>query len=255
MSAPRKGRKGRPAPAPRVEADPAAPLVLALDTGSASDALAVAQGGLVIASRQVRRPRRQGAALAKAVSELLASVGKETSDLAAVAVGVGPGAFTGLRVGIATAQGIASALDIPTFAAPSTAAWAVAGHGAGTVAVTLDARRKEVYGAVYDVTTAADPVCLEEVKAWAPRAWFEHLGQRSEPVLLVGDGARLYAELSREILGDWPARPRWGAMAPDVGWLALHAADRLTSGDPGDLLRPIYLRDHDAAQKAQKARP
>jgi tRNA threonylcarbamoyladenosine biosynthesis protein TsaB len=246
----RRGRKGHPAPAPRVEADPDAPLVLAVDTGSASDAVAVARGGLVIASRQVRRPRRQGAALALAIRGLLRSVGSQTSDLAAIAVGAGPGAFTGLRIGIATAQGIASALGIPTYAEPSPALWAAAVPGTGSVAVTLDARRGEIYGARYEVGTQDDPRPTGEVAAWDPRAWFEHLAAGAGPILLVGDGARLYAELAIEVLGDRAELPRWGAMAPNVGWLALRAADRLAAGDPSQVLRPVYLRDHDAAQRA-----
>ncbi len=233
--------RGRPRPAPRVEADPDAPLVLALDTGSASDAIAVAQDGLVVASRQVRRPRRQGAALAVSIEQLLNGIGRTTGDLAAIAAGVGPGAFTGLRVGISTAQGIASALGIPTYAGASDACWAATARG--LVAVTLDARRKEVYGALYRVGGDALE-CLRPVAAYAPEAWFESLA--GEDVTLVGDGARLYRELAGGPV------PTWGAMAPEVGWLALSATARLAAGDPADLLRPVYLRDHDAAQQAAK---
>lgn len=233
-----------------MEADPAAPLVLGIDTGSAGDALALAQDGLVIAARQGRRPRRQGAALTVAIEQLTRSVGRQMQDIAAISLGLGPGAFTGLRVGIATAQGIASGLDIPTYGVCSLKAWAATVVGAAApVAVTLDARRAEVYSGLFMVTADGIEV-LEGTVAQSPEAWFEGLAARSEErFLLVGDGARLYAATARRLLGSRASLSPWGSMAPDAGWVALEGARRLASGEEGAPLRPVYLRDHDAAKR------
>jgi tRNA threonylcarbamoyladenosine biosynthesis protein TsaB len=238
--------RGRPAPLPRVEADPAAPLVLGIDTSCASDSLALARDGLVLASQQVRRPRRKGSALAVAIQRLLDAVNCAPTDLAAIAVVTGPGAFTGLRVGIATAQGLAAGLEIPTFASPATEAWAAGAPACGMpVAVTLDARRRQVYSALYRV----DAEGLEElrgVRMEDPAAWLESLRQLPG-VLLVGDGGRLYQELAREILGEKALVPSSAMMAPNVGYVALEGARRLAAGEQGERLEPVYLRDHDAA--------
>ena len=238
--------RGRPAPQPRVEADPSASLVLGMDTSCASDSIALARDGLVLASQQVRRPRRKGAALAVAIRGLLEAVNHVPADLRALAVVTGPGAFTGLRVGIATAQGLAAGLGIPTFACSATEAWAAGAPASRVpVAVTLDARRRQVYSALYRV--GADR--LEElrgVRLEEPRAWLESLVEL-DGVLLAGDGGRLYADLAREILGGKAQVPRTAMMAPDVGWVALEGARRLAAGEPGERLDPVYLRGHDAA--------
>ena len=240
--------RGRPAPQPRVEADPADPLVLGIDTSCASDSIALARSGLVLASQQVRRPRRKGAALAVAIGRLLEASGCAADELGAIAVVTGPGAFTGLRVGVATAQGMAAGLGIPTYACSATAAWAAGAPACGLpVAVTLDARRRQIYSALYRVGPATveelRPVRLED-----PRAWFEALVEL-DGVLLAGDGGRLYAELAREILGGRVQVPATALMAPDVGWVALEGARRLAANEPGERLDPVYLRDHDAAQQ------
>lgn len=245
--------RGRPAPQPRVEPDPADPLVLGIDTSCASDSIALARSGLVLASQQVRRPRRKGSALAVAIQRLLEAIGCSPSDLAAISVVTGPGAFTGLRVGIATAQGIASGLAIPTYACQATAAWAAAATACRVpVAVTLDARRRQIYSALYRVD-AAGPTELRPVLLQDPRSWFESLADL-EGVLLAGDGGRLYADLAGEVLGDRALIPRTAIMAPDVGWVALEGARRLADQEPGERLDPLYLRDHDAAQARSKGR-
>ncbi len=245
--------RSRPAPQPRVEADPADPLVLGIDTSCASDSIALARSGLVLASRQVRRPRRKGAALASAVGGLLESAGLAPDELAAVSVVTGPGAFTGLRVGVATALGLAQGLGIPTFACRATAAWAAGAPACRVpVAVTLDARRRQVYSALYRVE-AASVEELRSVRLEDPRTWFESL-RDLDGVLLAGDGGRLYHDLAREVLGDRALIPATALMAPDVGWVALEGARRLAAGEPGERLDPLYLREHDAALAAGPAR-
>jgi len=153
---------------------------------------------------------------------------------------------------------MATALSIPTFAYSSTTAWAAGLAGARLpVAVTLDARRREVYGALLRAPVDAPPESVLEVRVREPREWFSALSAAeacTEGVNLVGDGARLYAELAREILGD---RAHFTDAVPtgaSVAWMARDGIARLEAGDPGDgALRPIYLRDHDAAIARKKS--
>ncbi len=263
MSSRRRGGRG-PAPARRIEADPDRALVLGIDTSCASDTIVLAQGDLLVASRAVRRARRQGAALAEAVRGLLRSAGYEPGQLGAVTVALGPGAFTGMRVGIATAQGLASALGIPTYGFSSLIGWATTAPACAIpVGVMLDARRSEVYTALYEVDETGRPHEVDGVRLHRPEAWLQELAERRTPseawygdvstraagVLLVGDGARLYADLAREILGDRARLPTSSAMFPDLGQAALEAVERVEAGEPSEPLRPVYLRDHDAAQQ------
>jgi len=242
-------RSRGPAPLPRIEADAEAPLALALDTSSSVDAIALAQGDLVLASRWVRRPRRRGSALAARISELLESVGRRTEDLSALAVVTAPAAFTGLRVGIATAQGLAAGLGIPSYAYDSTPGWAASAPACRCpVAVTLDARRSEVYTALYEVDADGVGTVLEPVSIQSPEQWFSLLEQRSEELLLVGDGARLYRDMARERLGELARIPSRAGMAPDLGPLALEAVRRSGLGQPGEVLSPLYLRGVDGAK-------
>ncbi len=245
----------RPQPKRRIQADSAAPLALAIDTSGAVEALTVVQGDLVLADQRVRRPRRRGTALGVAIAALLDSVGRSPSDLTAITVGLGPGAFTGLRVGIATAHGLARALDIPLFGFDSTLGLACAplGHTGETV-VVLDARRDEVYSAFYTPGESL-PVVTVPTMLHSPAELGTLLSSRA-PALLLGDGARLYSDVllaeapQHRVAGLHPSGPALAAVARDT----IH---RFEAGErpPIASIQPVYLRDHDAAKKMPKTAP
>ena len=259
MGANRPKRRPGPAPQPRVRVDASAPLVLAVDTSGPIEGIAVAQGDLVLGSWSGRRPGRSGSGLVGRIEQVLSWCGRDSSELSGLAGVTGPGAFTGLRVGIATLRGMATALEIPTFGYDSLSAWAAGLAGAGKpVAVTLDARRKEVYGALLQVPLASPPEFLVELQLEDPSEWFARLkesGACDDGVYLVGDGARLYADRAREELGELALEADASPVGASVSWMARDTVRRLVAGDEGDeVLRPLYLRDHDAAiARAQRS--
>ncbi|MEQ4302828.1 tRNA (adenosine(37)-N6)-threonylcarbamoyltransferase complex dimerization subunit type 1 TsaB [Plantactinospora sp. B6F1] len=226
-------------------------LVLVLDssTPAVTAALAEITADAVAprGERSVVDARAHGELLAPQVSELLAEAGARPADLAAVVAGVGPGPFTGLRVGLVTAASMGQTLGIPTYGVPSLDA---IGHAAthprsgaaaaesGPVLVATDARRREIYWAVYDLAgqRLAGPE-VDTPAAVAERA--RELGVR----VAVGEGARRYAD----ILG---LPPGAGPLYPPPYALAELAAERVRAGAPGDQLTPLYLRRPDAVAAA-----
>ena len=172
--------------------------------------------------------RAHGERLAPAIASVLERAGAAPADLTAIVVGLGPGPFTGLRVGLVTAATMSDALGIPAYGVCS-----LDGYPApGTVLVAADARRHEIYWAVYrdgvretepDVTKPGDLVLPEGVEA------------------AIGDGAHRYADVLGLPLIAEPRYPRPAA-------LAAAAADRVLAGAPGEQLTPLYLRRPDAVE-------
>jgi len=140
-------------------------LVLGFDTATPAVSAALHDGERVIAEAFAVDARRHGELLAPMIANVLADAGVAREDLTAVAVGVGPGPYTGLRVGVVTARVLGSVLGLPVYGVCSLDVIAAAARGrpegsspqAGTVPpgrgflVATDARRKEVYWARYDV--------------------------------------------------------------------------------------------------------
>jgi tRNA threonylcarbamoyl adenosine modification protein YeaZ len=209
------------------------PDVLVLDTATPAVTAAVVRvtaGGVEpLSVRVASDARRHGELLAPAVEAVLAAAGLAVADLAAVVAGVGPGPFTGLRVGLVTAAVLADVAGIPAYGVCSLDGVAVAGH---RLLVATDARRREVYWAAYhdgvrvagpEVSRPADvPVGTLGVTAMA------------------GGGARAYAD----VLG----LPLVGPDGPDPVALARVGADRVLAGAPAEPLTPLYLRRPDAAE-------
>jgi len=205
-------------------------VLLALDTSTPSVTAAVHDGTRVLAEATVVDARRHGELLAGQVAQVLAEAGLTPQDLTAIAVGVGPGPFTGLRVGVVTALTLGLALGVPVHGVCSLDALARRAVVDGPFVVATDARRREVYWARYSAEGAR--VGLAAVSKPADLA--AELG--GLPVL--GPGAELYAE----VFGGAAE-----ACAPmSAGALAEVALAALASG--GALLpaRPLYLRRPDA---------
>jgi tRNA threonylcarbamoyl adenosine modification protein YeaZ len=203
-------------------------VLLAFDTATPVVTVALHDGADVVAERVSERPLKHGEQLAPLVEDVMGGVGIVRQDLSAIAVGVGPGPFTGLRVGLVTARTLAWALEIPVYGVCTLDVLAVEAAETGTVpgdfVVATDARRKEVYLAMYDVDGGRldGPVVVrpDDVATAAP---------------VVGEGALLYPAAFPQAVA--PARP-------SAGWLArVVAEERAELLDP----EPLYLRRPDAA--------
>ena len=216
--------------------------VLALDTSGPAAGAAVVTDGRVAAEAWDQGRTTPSRRLLATVEFVLARAGVSRGELEGLAVAVGPGWFTGLRVGLATAQGLALGLGLPVAGVSSLR---VLAEGAplrrGVVWAVRDARRGLVYAAAF----RRDPAGLQRLEpdtAYSPA----RLAQRLQPpVLLVGSGARLYRE---QLAG--PGRelaPQW-ADVPRPGLLGLIGARRLAEGqgvDPAEL-QARYCRPTEA---------
>ncbi len=167
--------------------------------------------------------------LAPMARDVMARAGIGFDRLARIAVTVGPGSFTGLRVGIAFAKGLALALDLPAVGIGTLEA--LAAEGSGLVFPVIDARRGQVYLQAFEdgrALMAPDAVSAETAAA---RIAELSLGR---PFTLVGSGAPLLADLAR------------GAMVIDAEGADARQVARLAAGRQPGPLRPLYLRAPDA---------
>ncbi|KAA9325586.1 tRNA (adenosine(37)-N6)-threonylcarbamoyltransferase complex dimerization subunit type 1 TsaB [Hymenobacter busanensis] len=173
------------------------PLLLALETSSPVCSVALTQDGALLASAELRLEKSHSSHLTVLIEQLVANAGFALRDLAAVAVADGPGSYTGLRIGAAAAKGLCYALEIPLIAIGTLPALAhqvarqVPGAARYRFAPLLDARRMEVYAALYaaDGTEllAPAPLILEADSFAAELA--------ADPVVFFGSGATKFQPL------------------------------------------------------------
>jgi tRNA threonylcarbamoyl adenosine modification protein YeaZ len=203
-------------------------VLLAFDTATSAVTVALHDGERVVASSTTVDARRHGELLAPTITALLDEAWVPRQDLTAIAVGVGPGPFTGLRVGLVTARTLGAVLEIPVYGVCTLDVLAVDAVDSGVVdgpfLVATDARRKEVYWAAYDESGG---------RLDGPHVSRPADVATSRPV--VGRGGLLYPEA-------FPAAV--GPEHPDARVLAAVVADeRAELLDP----EPLYLRRPDAA--------
>jgi tRNA threonylcarbamoyladenosine biosynthesis protein TsaB len=226
--------------------------IVAIETATETVGVAVRTGSGVQAELSLTGRRRHVETLAPAIEHLLAQVGLDVTELDVVAVDLGPGLFTGLRVGVAAAKGLAQALRIGVIGLSSldilTRAASEAGH-CGHVLAAVDARRGEVFAAVHEVvpTEGRASVVLPATLSSPDDAALavSELGLAS--VVAVGDGAQRYAA----VLGAVPGVTcLMEALAyPPPSTLLSMASALLAQGaapvDPS-LVVPLYMREADA---------
>lgn len=237
-------------------------LVLALETATEWAGTAVADDHGVRAAVTVAG-RRHGESLAPSVEVVCARAQVSLADLDGLCVDVGPGLFTGLRVGVATAKGLGFALGLPVVEvgslevlANSAAAWAEVFVADPPLLVSVvDARRGLVFSARFragasptsaGVVARQAPVRTDDDRLWEPDELAEDLAtvvQAGQPVVVVGDGARRYAG----VLAGAGARLAGQMAAPDVGMLAVMGVERAAEGlgRPAIEVTARYLRPAD----------
>ena len=161
--------------------------ILLIDTSTAVLSVGLAQDGTVLEERICTEARQQASQTAPLVKEVLEAQGLSVKDCDAVCVGAGPGSYTGLRVGVSTAKGLAFGADIPLISVGTLDVLAAGAldTSARFIVPMIDARRMEVYTAVYDASgarlTPVQALIVEESAFSAQLAEGE--------VLFVGDGA------------------------------------------------------------------
>lgn len=165
------------------------------------------------------------------VRELVADSGIEFAAVDRIAVTVGPGSFTGLRVGLAFAKGLSAALDRPCVGVETLEALAASACAPGRVACVIDAGRGNVYMQLFEDDT---PLAASAVIPHAQAALSLVLRQASADLTIVGPGARLFADVV-------PALVRMDLAAPSP-----EAVARLGLRSPSRPAKPLYLRPADA---------
>ncbi|MCB1488191.1 MAG: tRNA (adenosine(37)-N6)-threonylcarbamoyltransferase complex dimerization subunit type 1 TsaB [Bauldia sp.] len=221
--------------------------LLAIDTALEACSVAVARDGepSVIASEMIGRGHAER--LFAMIGAAMAEAGLAYSDLDRIAVTIGPGSFTGLRVGIAAARGLALVVGCPVVGIGTLAVLAAEARGkAGPVPVlaTLDARRGEVYAQLFD----GDGAPLGEAEADAPAAIAARLASQFAPgALIAGSGAALVAA---ELGEGADSRIVPVAATPDMASLVRLA---LEAPPPGASPRPLYVRAPDAKPQSAAA--
>ena len=208
-------------------------LLLAFDTATPQVAVALHDGLDVVAELVSDRTMKHGEQLTPLIDAALRQAGADRTDVTAVAVGAGPGPFTGLRVGLVTARTLGLVLEVPVYAVCTLDVLAYeavrTAAVAGPFAVATDARRKEVYLARYDETGQRVDGPL-----------VEHPAAVATELPAVGEGARLYPEAFPNASG--PLRP-------SAGWLARAVTDEAVELlDP----EPLYLRRPDAVESSAR---
>jgi tRNA threonylcarbamoyladenosine biosynthesis protein TsaB len=217
--------------------------VLAIETSTSRSSVAIVDGDQVLASASLGVPRRHGEFLAPALRFCLDQARLDLGVIGGVAVGTGPGLYTGLRVGIATAQTLAAARELPVVGVSGLDVLAFrARHTRRLLCAAIDARRGELFWALYRPSPGGVQR-VGELRVTSADALAAELEGVGEPCLVVGE-VPLPARGPLERVAT-VAAPTW----PDAADLAELAHPRFVREETvrPDQVTPLYLRHPDAA--------
>ena len=218
-------------------------LILNLETATTVCSVALAQNGKFIAEKEIDNGYSHSQNLAIFIKEVLAETGKKPTDLNAIAISKGPGSYTGLRIGVSTAKGLCYALNIPLIAVPTLEVMVESlsltlSKGEGMLLCPmLDARRMEVYTALYDIEgNEKKTVCAEIIDESAFQKELEN-----NMVYFFGNGA----EKCKSVLGNHSNANFIDEVYPSAKSMAALSQTKFDKKEFEDVayFEPFYLKD------------
>jgi tRNA threonylcarbamoyladenosine biosynthesis protein TsaB len=227
-------------------------VLLALETSAERGGVALFDGGALIGEADLAADERHAASLLVCLDELLGRVSRELDEIDVIALAIGPGSFTGLRIGLATALGLAFGTKRRLVPVPTLAALSLQAEGESLVAPLVDARRGEVYAGLYDASQNPKlPDACSSLADWLP------LLPSHAPIAFLGSGAQLYRAALAAGLGErarfLPAE-RGVLKARSVGALG-HRLVLAGADLPPEQVELRYLRRAEAEAKRLALQP
>jgi tRNA threonylcarbamoyladenosine biosynthesis protein TsaB len=230
--------------------------ILAIETATALGGVALIDDEKVLAEYGMDMTMAHGEKLMVMVDRILKDIGLGPNDLDALAVSIGPGSFTGLRVGVSTVKGLATGTPIRIAAVPTLEAMAWnAQAGRHFICPMIDAKKGEVYTALFSGEGDGILKRVTEDQVLSPEVLCERVRDPSSPpTIFLGDGASKYREVLVNRLGRralFPPAPLSRSLPSIVAWLGLQ---KLRRGEAADArtLAPVYVRRPDAEVNWEK---
>lgn len=219
--------------------------ILAIETSNKVCSVAIVNEHQILAQSELFVDKRASAMLTPMIADVLKAAGLQKNELSAVAVGMGPGSYTGLRVGISTAKGLCLALDLPLIAVNSLNAMAFTVKSSSLddsqylLCPMIDARRLEVYTAIYDFN-------LNEMSVTEALILNENSFQNQSNIVFFGDGAAKFKALGVQ-KGHYFLNAEVYPSAKSVGLMAI---EKFKKAEFENLVtfEPFYLKEFIGAQ-------
>lgn len=229
------------------------PVILALETATLCGSVALVARDRCLTEFSLQTGETHSRRLLTGIDRLLQETGLDWREIDGVAVSLGPGSFTGLRIGLATAKGLVMASGAKLIGVGTLDGLASQLFGVGDTLICplLDARKKEIYCGFYRCDVRGRPRLQGEYMVMSPERLCDMI---KEPVLLLGDGAVFYQDLLRDRLADHFSRAPENLFFPRasaVGLLALEKWQHHEFLDPAGS-EPIYIRLSDAELNLEK---
>lgn len=218
-------------------------LILAFETSAKAASVALMEDGKLLGEAYQNTGLTHSQTIMVMAEDLLKQCGKAVSDLTAVAVAAGPGSFTGVRIGVAAAKGLAWGAKLPCYGASTLASMALGlGIYQGYVCPVMDARRSQVYNALFHVD-CGKYTRIRDDRAISLQELGEDLQNLEEPIFLVGDGSVLCYNTLLESVPHL-VLPQEHKMHQRGCGVALEALRMMADGESADAaqLVPNYLR-------------
>ena len=224
--------------------------VLGIEAATPVASVAVATEDKILAERMVNNRRTHSVNLMPMIKETILDAGICKEQLTGIAVAKGPGSFTGLRIGMSTARTLAQVLELPLIGVSTLEALAYSVGVQGLICPILNARKNELYAALYK-NTGQEQICLVPVQAINVQDLLQILANYEELIIFAGDALPVYANSLKEVMGKYfhlaphcTSFPRGAAIAE----LGLERLQQGTMDNPFTLL-PNYARESEAEIK------